>query len=82
MKIRALALNDCGILNGKRFIVINRASEDRASGSTDVLFEDGCEETFVWDFRDPEVAYLGKGSTKREIVWPDALAALKRFDET
>jgi hypothetical protein len=70
VKLSSLAADETGILKGRRFIVTARYPEDRASGITDVLFESGLRETFVWDRDNPMVRHLGTGSVEITIKWP------------
>jgi len=67
-----LAIGDCGSIDGKRFIVCDRSPEDRASGVTDIQWEEGGEETFVWDRSDPMVLLLGRGKRTVQIEFPVA----------
>jgi hypothetical protein len=61
MNLSELKEGDVGKLNKEVFIVINRVSEDRGSGITDIIYEDGSQREFIWDFEDPEVTLIGKG---------------------
>jgi hypothetical protein len=70
MRLSELSIGKCGRLDGKRFIVIDRAPEDRSSGSTEVEFEGGQCKTFVWDLENPDVTPLGKGNRVVSIEWP------------
>ena len=61
---------DCGILNGKRFIVTKRVPEDRGSGGTTVEFEGGGTREFWWDHKDPEAEFIGRGTRRTVFEWP------------
>lgn len=61
VRVRELRENDAGNMYGRRFVVTERYSEDRASGVTVVTFSDGIRERFVWDRDDPIVTYIGTG---------------------
>ena len=49
-------------------IVTNRFPEDRASGGTEVVYEDGMYQDFMWDHRNPKVIYLGQGKLETKII--------------
>lgn len=77
MKLSQLSINDCGVLKRRRFIVTYRCPDDRSSGITQVRYEGGREEDFIWDYDNPEVEYLGVGSVVVQITFPKTLAALE-----
>lgn len=52
----------------QRGIVVSRCPADRSSGITDVHWELGGPEQFIWDHNDPVVQYLGQGKLKIEII--------------
>lgn len=53
---------------GRIGIVTGRWCADRSSGGTEVTYEDGGSVTFLWDYENPEVEYLGKGKLVVSIV--------------
>ncbi len=57
------------------FIVVSRDPEDRSSGQTVVQYEGGNRETFIWDYKDPEVRYLGDGYLETHIRFNDGTEA-------
>jgi hypothetical protein len=77
MKLSELNYEDIGILKGskyqnfKRFIVTRRVSEDRASGHTEIQYEEtSIQDTFLWDVCNPEVEYIGKGQViPRQVIF-------------
>jgi hypothetical protein len=61
MNLSELKENDVGKIDKEIFIVIRRVPEDRGSGITDIIYKDGSQREFIWDFEDPEVTLIGKG---------------------
>lgn len=55
--------------DGRRWIVRSRCPEDRSSGVTTVVAEngEGGGRDFIWDYHDPEVEYLGQGKATVKI---------------
>lgn len=60
-RLRDLREGDVGRMKGRLFIVKSRYPEDRVSGSTHVVFQDGEAQVFLWDNSDPTVEHVGKG---------------------
>ena len=67
-----LKRGECGVLDGRRFIIRDRWSEDRSSGGVSLRFEDGEErKIFASSLTyQKEVTVLGEG--RIEIVFPEA----------
>lgn len=61
-----LDVHDCGLLDGKEFIVIARYPGDRISGSSTIMFRDGGEGTY---YRDPTVMFIGVGERVVSYKW-------------
>lgn len=68
MKLSSVSERYVIIIKGNRAIVTNRCPEDRASGVTKIVYEDGSSDTFVWDSENPEVKVLGKGRLETKII--------------
>lgn len=68
--LNQLTFQDVAEYEERLFIVTEKFSEDRGSGSTHVEYEKGSKETFVWDFHNPLVVYRGKGKIIKTIEWP------------
>ena len=68
-KLSTLRLNDCGIYDGKKFIVIEcNCSPDKIM----ILYENGIQtDIFAPNIYDPEVIFLGVGERTIGIKWPD-----------
>jgi hypothetical protein len=52
----------------RKFIVTSRCPEDRSSGLTNVTYEDGGREQYVWNYENPEVILIGRGRLVTNIV--------------
>lgn len=68
MKLSSMRINDLGKYKGRLFIVYNRWPDDRSSGITEIRYENGGTEVFVWDKDNPEVEYIGKGKLETKII--------------
>lgn len=88
VNISNLKKGDCGIYKDQKFLVTERYAEDRASGSTVIVYENGTFQTFVWEWTDPQVLYTGRGGILIQVdaacdieADPEGKEKTGRFDD-
>lgn len=59
MKLSSMMIGQQGTIDRRKFTVVERAPEGRASGVTVVRFSNGQRKTFVWDVENPELSPPG-----------------------
>jgi hypothetical protein len=63
-------VGDCGLMNGKEFMVVQYTNGDRVSDVYEIVYRiDNSPGTFSTDYNCPNAIYLGKGERIITYKW-------------
>lgn len=67
----ALQEGECGLLEGREFMVVEWHNGDRVSDTCKIVYRDGTAARFSRDTNDPKVMFTGVGERLIQYKWPD-----------